>query len=166
MSGPLAFRTAGPDDAGTLTDLEWAATSTALAHVFGTERPYPVDDVRARWTVVLADPGVTVLLGYDGDEPVGYVAVDSVELRHFGVHPQRFGTGVADLMHAEAIERMVATGVPVARLWVLAENRRARRFYERHGWHVDGRETASEFPPHPVQLGYSRPIAPTPTTSR
>lgn len=158
MSGSVEFRTAGPDDAGMLTDLERAATSAALTHVFGAERPYPVGDVRARWTVVLADPGVTVLLGYDDGEPVGYLAVDSTELRHFGVRPERFGTGVADVLHTEAIYRMTAAGGSVARLWVLAENLRARRFYERHGWRADGRETESEFPPHPVQLGYARSL--------
>lgn len=161
MSG-LTFRTAGSDDAGALTELERAASTAALAHVFGSERPYPVHDVLARWTVVLDDPDVTALLAYDGDDPVGYLAADSVELRHFGVHPDRFGTGVADALHAQAIEVMAAAGVRSARLWVLAENHRARRFYERHGWWPDGRERPSEFPPYPPQLGYARPIAPRP----
>ncbi|MGH3359028.1 MAG: GNAT family N-acetyltransferase [Nocardioidaceae bacterium] len=157
-----SLRPATPDDADTLAVLERAATTTALVHVFGTERPYPIDDIRARWAIVLDDADVTTLLAYDGDEPVGYAAFDSVELRHFGVHPDRFGTGVADVLHTEVVRRMAAAGVETVRLWVLAENRRARRFYERNGWEPDGRTGESEFPPHPTQLGYAYQPPPCP----
>jgi RimJ/RimL family protein N-acetyltransferase len=37
---------------------------------------------------------------------------------------------------------------------VLAENTRARRFYERHGWTADGRAQESQWPPYPVEVGY------------
>lgn len=149
------YRVAGPEHADLLTDLERSATTAALVHIFGAERPYPVDDVRARWTIVLDDPRATTLLAYDGDEPVGYATVDPPELRHFGVAPDRFGSGTADALLAEALARMAAAGADLARLWVLEENRRARRFYERHGWLPDGRAGQSEFPPYPTQLGYT-----------
>jgi RimJ/RimL family protein N-acetyltransferase len=38
---------------------------------------------------------------------------------------------------------------------VLEHNDRARRFYERLGWHVDGTSRVVPFPPNPIDLGYS-----------
>lgn len=151
---PLSFVLAGPADADLLAGLERTSTTDALAHIFGTERPYPIDDVRARWAIVLDDPETATLLAYDV-EPIGYAAIDRVELRHFGVIRARFGTGAADALHAEAMRRMTASAGDAPRLWVLAENHRARRFYERRGWLADGRSGQSEFPPYPTQLGYT-----------
>lgn len=152
----LTFRTARPADADRLTTLERSASMAALGSIFGPDhRGYPTDDVLARWTIVLSDPDATTLLAYDGDTEVGYACFDSVELRHFGVHPDQFGSGAADALHRQVIERLVRDGIQAARLWVLRENRRARRFYERNGWRPDGRRERSEFPPHPEQVGYS-----------
>lgn len=142
---------AGPDDADLLMRLERASSQVALAHVFGPDRPYPDDDVRARWQLVLEDPSVVTLLGWDAGEAVAFAAVDHVELRHFGVAPDRFGTGLADYLHTEVRRRMPGG----LQLWVLEQNVRARHFYERNGWAPDGRTGTSEFPPYPVEVGYS-----------
>jgi ribosomal protein S18 acetylase RimI-like enzyme len=40
-------------------------------------------------------------------------------------------------MHA-ALDAMRSRGAAEAILWVLDDNPRARRFYEREGWHADG----------------------------
>ena len=37
-------------------------------------------------------------------------------------------------------ERLQAEGFDVSVLWVLADNPRARRFYEKHGWTATGIE--------------------------
>jgi GNAT superfamily N-acetyltransferase len=39
---------------------------------------------------------------------------------------------------ASTLEAMRGRGVPDAILWVLQDNPRARRFYEREGWREDG----------------------------
>jgi RimJ/RimL family protein N-acetyltransferase len=41
------------------------------------------------------------------------------------------------------------------KLWVLEENRRARRFYEKHGWRRNGEARVVEYPPNPLDVGYS-----------
>jgi hypothetical protein len=46
---------------------------------------------------------------------------------------------------------------PRAVLWVLAQNERARRFYERGGWHADGVTRAGSIGPvETLQVRYSR----------
>lgn len=58
---------------------------------------------------------------------------DRGELLGFYVHPDYWGTGVADRLidrcH-ESLDSLCRLGT----LWVLRDNRRARRFYERKGW--------------------------------
>lgn len=135
-----------PGDEELLASLECAATEEALAHVFGG--PYPLDAVRRRWRDELVDGAVVVHVARDPD-PVGYLAHDPTTLLHLGVVPHRLGTGLAD-------DLMVLLPLDVTGLWVLEANARARRFYERRGWVADGRVQPCEFPPFPLELGYSR----------
>jgi RimJ/RimL family protein N-acetyltransferase len=44
---------------------------------------------------------------------------------------------------------------PELRLWVLEENHRARRFYEKHGWRGNGETRVVPYPPHPLDVGYT-----------
>lgn len=62
------------------------------------------------------------------------------EVWAFYVHPDLWGHGVADALMAHTEERLRAEGFDLAVLWVLADNPRARRFYERHGWSATGIE--------------------------
>ena len=54
--------------------------------------------------------------------------------------PESWGTGLGEAMLAFALD-----GANAACLWAFAENKRARRFYEKHGFHWDGTERVSEF---------------------
>jgi GntR family transcriptional regulator len=64
----------------------------------------------------------------------------SVTAQVFSIHvePEFAGRGVGRGLMARAVASLHAAGYTVATLWVVAENRRARRFYERLGWRVDG----------------------------
>lgn len=142
------LRPARGRDALPLKDLEKAANLVALAHVFPADQhPYPDADVLARWQDVLADPGTTTLVGEDEVGLTCFVAFDALRLRHLGVRPDQWGTGLAVV----AFEASKAT-----RLWCLEANHRARRFYARHGWAETGASRQSEFPPFPVELDYRR----------
>lgn len=60
------------------------------------------------------------------------------ELYAIYVHPDAWDTGAGrDLMHT-ALDELRAIGYQEATLWVLDSNERARRFYERGGWRLDG----------------------------
>jgi hypothetical protein len=38
---------------------------------------------------------------------------------------------------------------------VLEQNARARRFYERRGWRLNGDARVAPFPPYPIDVGYT-----------
>jgi len=68
----------------------------------------------------------------------GFIMVDQDEVEQVFVDAGHRGSGVAAVLLAEA-ERQVATGGHAsAWLAVVEGNARARRFYERRGWHDEG----------------------------
>ena len=155
------FRLATAADAVALRDLERAANLAALAHVFPPERyPFPEDDVLARWVLVLAEPGVEVLVLEGADGLRAYAAHDDCWLRHLAVHPRHWGEGIATAAVEAALAGMHRRGSTNASLWCLAENHRARRLYEHLGWRATEERQEAPWPPHPVELRYTRPLAP------
>jgi len=147
------FRLAEADAATALTELERDANLIALAHVFPPdEYPYPFDDVRARWSEVLADPAITVAVVDGPGRLDAFVAYDARRLRHLAVHPDRWGSGLARAAVEFAEARM-----DEPRLWCLEANHRALGLYEHLGWRLTGRTQPAEFPPFPVELELARP---------
>ena len=132
------------------------ASVAALAHIFPPERyPYPRKAVRARWVAAVADPRARTLIAVSRDEPVGAGCVTGGWLQGLYVVPERWGTGLADELHDRALDEVRALGSDSCRLWVLEDNIRARRFYERRGWRENGESRVVEFPPNPLDIGYS-----------
>lgn len=144
------WRRATADDVVALRDLERIASRTGLAHVFG-RLPYPDDDVLARWALLLDDPTVVVEVVEDGEGLVALTAHDGSTLRHLAVRPDHWscGLGRAGFARAEA--------AGARRLWVLAENGRARGLYESLGWGPNGESQACPWPPYPTELEYVAP---------
>lgn len=153
------LRPARPDDAEDLRDVERAANLVALAHIFPPEEfPYPSLDTLTRWRRLLGDPAVTIIVADRDGRPIGFAAYDQQWLRHLGVHPDHWGSGLAEELCDHYLQALAAAGTTPARLWVLAENHRARRFYERTGWRPGDRTSSAEFPPYPMELDYWRPL--------
>ncbi len=146
-------------DVEKVLDLEHAGATIAFAAIFDQERhPFPRDAVRERWRAEMADPRIECLVVEADGEVAGFVALRGVELLHFGTAPGTWGSGLASaaLQHAE--RRMSAGGVQRAWLWVMEDNARARRFYERCGWtRVEGR-SQSAYAPYPALLRYERDV--------
>ncbi|NUR09641.1 MAG: GNAT family N-acetyltransferase [Nocardioidaceae bacterium] len=154
------LRQATPDDLASLLDLERAANLAALTHVFPPERfPFPDDDVLARWALVLAEPGVQVLV-LDGDDGALdlVAAYDDTTLRHLAVHPRRWGHGLASSAIDTVLHAMDDRGSTIAELWCLEENHRARRLYEYLGWRATDERRPAPWPPHPTEMRYTRLI--------
>lgn len=132
-------------DADRHFEIQRAASLAGLKHIYGDE-PFPDDAVRENWQVF---PGTVLVAERDG-RAVGVAAINGEWLQGFYVLPEHWGTGVAHELHAAAVER------GVTRLWCLEENHRARRFYEKRGWRLNGETRVVEYPPNPLDVGYSR----------
>jgi GNAT superfamily N-acetyltransferase len=142
----VTWRTATPDDAVALRDLEREANVVGLVHVF-PGMPFPDDGVLARWQTALADPAVAVFM-----TDVAFTSWDDTgRLRHLAVHPDHWGAGLAREGVELAVAGIRSSGlVPV--LWVLEANHRACGLYEHLGWEPTGRTQPAEWPPYPTEL--------------
>jgi GNAT superfamily N-acetyltransferase len=78
----------------------------------------------------VSDTTVAVINGEVG----GFVMVVGDEIEQVYVAAPHRGTGVADMLMAEAERQIACNGHATAWLAVVAGNARARRFYERRGW--------------------------------
>jgi ribosomal protein S18 acetylase RimI-like enzyme len=101
----------------------------------------------------------------DFDRIVGFSYVGpsetegAAELYAIHVDPALVGTGVGRLLMENALKQLAEVGGERAVLWVLEDNERARRFYDRGGWSPDGETRVEAIGGEPVkQLRYSRPL--------
>jgi len=101
----------------------WQQTLTSIG-----SRPAPerliVPEVRGR---------VVGFAHYGAEREPNPESSERGELFGFYLHPDWWGTGVADVM-ITCVATDLADRFAEAVLWVLKDNRRARRFYERNGW--------------------------------
>ncbi|MFE1248550.1 GNAT family N-acetyltransferase [Streptomyces sp. NPDC058735] len=74
----------------------------------------------------------------------GEVLTADAELYALYVHPDHIGRGAGRALLAESVARCAAAGRGRLLLWVLEDNGRARRFYERAGFRADGAEERFE----------------------
>ena len=154
------IRRARPDEAEALLRVQREAAVAAFAHVFPPDSyPFPDEDVRQAWRRALADPTVEVYVAEREGELAGSVSVGHGFLRTLYVLPAQQGGGVGSALHDHALDRLRARGAREAKLWTLEENHGARRFYEKRGWRPNGETRIVEFPPNPIDVGYSLPLA-------
>ena len=85
---------------------------------------------------------VHFLVGGDSGMLAWQDAGDGAEIVAIHTLPESWGTGLGTAMLTEA-QRQI--GNKDMFLWAFKENKRARRFYEKHGFHWDGVERISEF---------------------
>ncbi len=131
-----------------LAAIQEEASLAGLAHVYPPELyPFPRAAVEERWRTSTAQ--------IIAESDLGFAAIDPPWFDALYVRPAVWGTDVAGRLHERAVAALRAAGVRHARLWVLEENHRARRFYERRGWVLDGSTREVPFPPHPIDVGYS-----------
>lgn len=94
------------------------------------------------------EPSHSVLVADDEGAVVGFAACGESrdaagegELYGIYVSADSWGSSAGPGLMRAALERLRADGFSTATLWVLEDNPRARRFYEREGWSVDGGRT-------------------------
>lgn len=122
----------------------------AYEHVFGAERlaTLDVEQRRTQWGQRLAAPEPHWrLLVAETEEGriVGFATAGASretdaegELYGIYVSPDAWGSGAGGALMRAVVDGLRADGYSTATLWVLEDNPRARRFYEREGWTVAG----------------------------
>ena len=105
----------------------------------------------SRWRDALSKrvSGKKILVALDDEALVGFAGVGPArgevgergELYMINLHSTAWGKGIATSLLIEATSTLESFGHRAAILWVLRDNARARRFYEREGWSRDGERT-------------------------
>jgi RimJ/RimL family protein N-acetyltransferase len=152
----IALRSATAADTTTLLEIQREASLAAFAHIFPPGRyPFPSEQILRAWEELLAEPDVRVLIAERNGHPVGIAAYAPGRFDQLWVVPSEWGSGLSQVVYEEVLKGLRELRSGVCRLWVLAENHRARRFYERRGWRPDGRRMRTPYPPNPERVGYS-----------
>ena len=82
------------------------------------------------------------LIGEDSGMLVWQPAEDGAEIVAIHSLPESWGSGLGSALLATALEEI---GDRPVYLWAFKENKRARRFYEKNGFHWDGSERVSDY---------------------
>ncbi|MGC0328648.1 ribosomal protein S18 acetylase RimI-like enzyme [Streptomyces sp. SAI-170] len=128
------------------------------------------DAARHRTRFAAADGSALDLVAERAGEVVGWachgpyrdgeVRTADAELYAIYVDPAHYGDGIGGALLGESVRRCTAAGHPRMLLWVLKDNTRARRFYERAGFRADGTEEPYEVAGVPVpEVRYVRELA-------
>ena len=152
----LTVREATASDARSIAIVQVESWRAAYADILPSSllSELSVDARETAWRGWIADPGSgrRYWIAEDDDRVVGYAAVgpcrddDSAglgEIYALYALPSVWGTGVGRALLRRATEALGDTFRGVA-LWVLEQNERARGFYERAGFRVDGRTKDEE----------------------
>lgn len=107
-----------------------------------------LSDESVGWWAYVA-PDVGEVSGFVTFGPARDGSADG-ELYALNLHPDSFGSGLADELLDVAESGLAAMGARSPYLMVVRENARARRFYERHGWFPDGHAITDDFGGTPV----------------
>ncbi|MGC2476093.1 MAG: GNAT family N-acetyltransferase [Candidatus Sulfotelmatobacter sp.] len=100
------------------------------------------------WVADLEDQVASGLNGFAALGPARDEDAVTGELYAIYVHPDRWHHGLGRALLAHATRRLSALGYANAILWVLESNIRARAFYERAGWTLDGGTKIEMLPDH------------------
>lgn len=146
-----AFWRATPDDARTIARLNVEGWRGAYRELLPAEYldAMSVDDLEHAWRQAIAQGHSEFWILERDSEPVGYIILGASrdddldhsttgELYAIYVLREHWDTGAGRALIAQAEERLRHGGYNHAVLWVLEQNERARRFYERAGWTADG----------------------------
>lgn len=146
----VVIRRATCEDAAAVAVVQVRSSAWAYAGLLPQHEPIEARVARRTlvWREQLAEDGTRQTFVAERDEVVvGFVTVGPAEdetLAGIGqlfaiyVEPDVVGGGVGRALLERAVAELGARGFGEAVLWVLEENARARRFYERAGWSLDG----------------------------
>ncbi|MFC4145415.1 GNAT family N-acetyltransferase [Micromonospora mangrovi] len=163
----LTIRRGEPDDAEAIARVHIRSWQSGYAGIIPDEvlaRLNPAAWAQRRRDVGTADPehpfttlvtevdgvitGFATFGPYRNDQDRADLDLSYGEIVTMYVEPARWGTGHGRALLAAARAGLAGRGWTEYRLWVLADNVRARHFYERAGLSTDGVESVYRVPLH------------------
>lgn len=163
---PIVTRRAGPDDVEAMLENVLVGFESYVDFAPAGWIPPRLPDERERMLDLLDDGRTWAQLALIDGHPAGHVGMTPARQRPAGggaegwraqpvirgmvhlwqlfVRPQWWGAGVADVLHREFVAEAVHQGYERGRLYTPAAHIRARRFYERRGWHAQGEQLNPE----------------------
>jgi GNAT superfamily N-acetyltransferase len=172
----VRVRDAEPHDAAAIAACHVRTWQAAYAGVLPASFLVSLDPApRERMWREEIERGGDVLVAERAGRVLGFASVgpardeaDAGELYAIYVEPEAWSTGAGRVLMEAAVARLAERGFVEAILWVLEENPRARRFYERAGWATDcGRQDLTLGGAAVAEIRYRRPVtSPAPSSSR
>ncbi|WGI23001.1 GNAT family N-acetyltransferase [Amylibacter sp. IMCC11727] len=141
MTDTPEIRAAQPEDHDALTEIWFNGwVESHAAHV-----PKELVEMRTRdsFHIRLVDMLETTLVSGPIGAPIGFCAIKNNEIYQMYVSPDGRGTGTASALISAGCDAIKAAGHDQARLDVIAQNPRARAFYEKMGWQNEGLQTVN-----------------------
>ena len=142
---PVTTRLARPSDAATMLRSLHLGVDTYRAFGPAGWVPRPPPDELERTAGLLRSRHTWALMAEVAGEPAGHVSLlpdpgraDAAYLWQLFVRPRWWGTGLAGELHDAFLSEARRRGYRTGRLDTPAPHARARRFYERRGWRLDG----------------------------
>jgi L-amino acid N-acyltransferase YncA len=148
----MEIRRATREDAAAIADVHVRTWQAAYEHVFGADRLAEIDASRRRagWERSLA-AGAHAFVAEEEGYVVAFASIGASresagvgELFAIYALPEAWGSRAGSALMSAAVEALRELGYREAVLWVLEDNPRARRFYEREGWALDGARREGE----------------------
>ncbi|HEV2592481.1 MAG TPA: GNAT family N-acetyltransferase [Gaiellaceae bacterium] len=142
----MDVRNASLADARRIEEIRVRTWRAAYREVFAPDRldAMVIDETRWAHRINEPPPGWTIIVADVGERVVGFASTGPSrdqqgvgELYAIYVEPNAWSTGAGRALIVRSEAELAATWSE-ATLWVLEENVRARRFYERAGWEHDG----------------------------
>jgi GNAT superfamily N-acetyltransferase len=149
----MLIRQAKPEDAYAVESIRTRGWQIAYRHVFPPEDldALPIDETRWRQRFRMPPRGWSTFVAERDGDVIGFASVGPSrdderlgELYAIYVDPDAWSEGAGRAL-LERAEKTLAESYDDAMLWVLSDNPRARRFYERAGWEPDGSEKVEEW---------------------
>jgi ribosomal protein S18 acetylase RimI-like enzyme len=154
----MRIRSATDEDARAIAEIHvgsWRAAYRGLLPDDVLAR-LSVDRREAYWRAAVASTDSAVLVADRDGVVVGFVQVGATndleadpvttgEVIAIYVAPEVYGQGVGRSLMEGAVEELRRRAFVRATLWVFTSNDRARSFYERVGWRLDGATKVDQF---------------------
>jgi GNAT superfamily N-acetyltransferase len=117
---------------------------------------------------LLTDPAVSLMMAEEEGEALGYCTSGETrdpdapaevgEVRTLFVAPGAWRQGVGTALMAAALADLRERGYSEVTVWSFADNERANRFYERHGFALDGAERTEDAWADILEVRYRRSL--------